>query len=600
MDNEKLRQKYVSAAESYTALSSKEENTLFWLSVFRLVSFFGGLALIWLGFGASIFIGLVTAFTAVIVFLFLLKKYSSHSQKKEFLDNLVIINRNEGMGLSGNLSPFPDGKEYISADHDFSNDVDVFGDLSLFQYLNRTVTSYGSDILAKWLSDPFAVSADLSQRQEVIKELSLKKTWRHEFMATGMNKPLDKGHIRDLYTWLNEKSFIGSSKVLRILMMLLPGLTLLSFILFASGIIHYSFFVFFFLLNLLLITFYLKKINDIHNVLSKKHNYLSSIARLLEVFDKEQFDSVILKNIKRNLAEGDVSAIASLHKLTRLIQTFDSRMNILVSFVLNGLLLWDFHTVTKLEKWKQQYGKQFLQWLEMAGEVDAFISLGNFAANNSLFVFPLISESEVVFHASELGHPLIESEKRVSNDFSISHPGLISIITGANMAGKSTFLRTVAVNYILAMTGAPVCASAMIFRPLKVFTSMRTTDSLSHNESYFYAELKRLKQLKLRISTGEPILFILDEILKGTNSADKSLGSHLFLKRLVEMGGTGFIATHDISVGEMEKEFPESIVNKCFEIDIDGELIKFDYKLKDGIAFRMNAALLMKQMGILD
>jgi len=380
----------------------------------------------------------------------------------------------------------------------------------------------------------------------------------------------------------------------------MPGLTLLSFILFASGIIHYSFFVFFFFFFLLLITFYLKIFNEIHNILSKKHNYLSSIAKILEVFDKEQFDSVILKNIKRNLAEGDVSAIASLHKLTRLIQTFDSRMNILVSFVLNGLLLWDFHTVTKLEKWKQQYGKQFLQWLEMAGEVDAFISLGNFAANNSLFVFPLISESEVVFHASELGHPLIESEKRVNNDFSITHSGLISIITGANMAGKSTFLRTVAVNYILAMTGAPVCASAMIFRPLKVFTSMRTTDSLSHNESYFYAELKRLKQLKLRISTGEPILFILDEILKGTNSADKSLGSHLFLKRLVEMGGTGFIATHDISVGEMEKEFPESIVNKCFEIDIDGELIKFDYKLKDGIAFRMNAALLMKQMGILD
>ncbi len=600
MDNEKLRQKYVLAAESYTALSSKEENTLFWLSVSRLVSFIGGLALIWLGFGASVFIGLVTAFTSLFVFLFLLKKYSSHSQKKEFLDNLVIINRNEGMGISGNISSFADGKEYISADHDFSNDVDVFGDLSLFQYLNRTVTSYGSDILAKWLSDPFAVSADLSQRQEVIKELSLKETWRHEFMATGMNKPLDKGHIRDLYTWLNEKSFIGSSKVLRILMMLLPGLTLLSFILFASGIIHYSFFVFFFLLNLLLITFYLKKINDIHNVLSKKHNYLSSVARLLEVFDNEQFNSVILKSIKRNLAEGDVSAVSSLKKLNRLIQTFDSRMNILVSFVLNGLLLWDFHTVIKLEKWKMQFGKQFPQWLEMAGEVDAFISLGNFSANNSGFVFPVISESDLVFSAKELGHPLIDPQKRINNDFSISHPGLISIITGANMAGKSTFLRTVAVNYILAMTAAPVCASEMSFRPVKLFTSMRTTDSLSQNESYFYAELKRLKQLKLRISSGEPILFILDEILKGTNSADKSLGSHLFLKRLVEMGGTGFIATHDISVGEMEKEFPGSIVNRCFEIDIDGELIKFDYKLKDGIAFRMNAALLMKQMGILE
>lgn len=600
MKNDELRQKYVSAADGYSALSSKEENTLFWLSVFRLVSFLGGLALIWLGFGASITVGLLTAFTAVFVFLFLLKRYSDHSQKKVFFDNLVIINRNEAIALSCDLSPFADGKEYIIADHDFSNDVDVFGPSSLYQYLNRTVTSYGSGTLAKWLSDPYAVSPDLSHRQEVIKELSIKESWRHEFLASGMNKPLEKSHINDLYTWLNEKSFIGSSKFLRVLMILQPAFTLVSLVLFAFGIIHYSFFVFFFLLNLLLITFYLKKINEIHTVLSKKHNYLSSIARLLEVFNKEQFDSAILKNIKRNLSEGDVSAIASLHKLTRLIQAFDSRMNILVSFVLNGLLLWDFHTVTKLEKWKQRYGKQFPQWLEMAGEVDAFISLGNYTANNSEFNFPVISESDLVFSASDLGHPLIDSRKRVNNDFSISHTGLISIITGANMAGKSTFLRTVAVNYILAMAGASVCASEMRFKPLRLFTSMRTTDSLSNNESYFYAELKRLKQLKLRISSGEPILFILDEILKGTNSADKSLGSHLFLKRLVEMGGTGFIATHDISVGEMEKEFPGSIVNKCFEIDIDGELIKFDYKLKDGIAFRMNAALLMKQMGILD
>lgn len=600
MDNEKQRLKYVSAAEGYSALSYKEENTLFWLSVFRLLSFVGGLALIWLSFGASIFLGILMAVSVVFVFLFLLKRYSDHSQKKEFIDNLFLINRNEATALSGDLSHFADGKEYISADHDFSNDVDVFGPSSLFQYLNRTVTSYGSDILAKWLSDPFAVAPELAQRQEAIKELSLKEKWRHEFLATGMNKPLDKSHITDLYKWLNEKSFIGSSNVLRVLMFLLPALTLIAFLLFALSIIHYSVFIFFFLFNLLLITFYLKKINEIHNVLSKKHNYLSSTGRLLEVFDKEQFDSEVLRSIKRNLSEDDFSAAASLHKLTRLIQTFDSRMNILVSFVLNGLILWDFHTVVRLEKWKVKYGKQFPQWLEMAGEVDAYISLGNFAANNSLFAYPGISETELVFHATEMGHPLIDSKKRVNNDFSISHTGLISIITGANMAGKSTFLRTVAINYILGMTGAPVCAGEMSFRPLKIFTSMRTTDSLSHNESYFYAELKRLKQLKQRISSGEPILFILDEILKGTNSADKSLGSHLFLKRLVEMEGTGFIATHDISVGEMEKEFPGSIVNKCFEIDIDGELIKFDYKLKEGIAFRMNAALLMKQMGILD
>jgi len=176
--------------------------------------------------------------------------------------------------------------------------------------------------------------------------------------------------------------------------------------------------------------------------------------------------------------------------------------------------------------------------------------------------------------------------------------GQVFIITGANMAGKSTFLRSVAVNIVLARTGAPVCASALTMRDLRMFTSMRTTDSLSHNESYFYAELQRLKILKERLETGEEIFFVLDEILKGTNSNDKSLGSKLFLKKLVALGASGLIATHDTSLGDMETEYPGKVVNKCFEIDIDGDEIYFDYLLRDGVTHRMNAALLMKQMGI--
>jgi DNA mismatch repair ATPase MutS len=197
-----------------------------------------------------------------------------------------------------------------------------------------------------------------------------------------------------------------------------------------------------------------------------------------------------------------------------------------------------------------------------------------------------------------MGHPLLKRETRISNDFSVECRGQVFIITGANMAGKSTFLRTVAVNMVLGMIGAPVCAGEMNLSPVKLFTSMRTTDSLSQNESYFYAELKRLKALKERLEKGENIFFILDEILKGTNSTDKSLGSKLFLRRAIEYGGTGLIATHDISLGEMETEFPVNVVNKCFEIEIDGEKISFDYLLRDGITRKMNAAALMKQMGI--
>jgi DNA mismatch repair ATPase MutS len=236
----------------------------------------------------------------------------------------------------------------------------------------------------------------------------------------------------------------------------------------------------------------------------------------------------------------------------------------------------------------------------MLGTIDAYICLGNYSYNNPDHVFPSFSVGSSMFSAKKLGHPLITADERVSNDFEIADKGKICVITGANMAGKSTFLRTMAVNYILAMTGAPVCAVEMEFSPVKLFTSMRTTDSLSNHESYFYAELKRLRLLKSKVEKGEPVLFILDEILKGTNSADKSLGSKLFVKRLIEAGGTGLIATHDISLGELESDYPDNVFNKCFEVEIDGENIRFDYILRDGVTHKMNAALLMKQMGILD
>jgi DNA mismatch repair ATPase MutS len=288
-----------------------------------------------------------------------------------------------------------------------------------------------------------------------------------------------------------------------------------------------------------------------------------------------------------------------VRRLGNLIQAFDSRLNLLVGFALNGLLLWDYHSIERLEKWKSDYSSFFPVWLEMLGEIDAFVSLGNYAFNNPDFSFPVPQEGEIMFSARSLGHPLINGHYRICNDFIIPKKGMVCVITGANMAGKSTFLRTLAVNYILGMVGAPVCAAGMRFKPVKLFTSMRTTDSLSNHESYFYAELKRLKQLMSFISRGEPLLFILDEILKGTNSADKSLGSKLFIQKLVELGGTGLIATHDISVGEMEADYPGAIFNKCFEVEIDGETITFDYLLRDGITHKMNAALLMKQMGIL-
>jgi hypothetical protein len=593
-----LTKKYLLLAEKYETLCSKHKKILFTLSLLRLLVFAGGIAISIIGFSFSPIAGIISVVLWVIIFLFLLSRYAIYSEEREFFGNLENINRNEINSLSGDLSPFHDGSTWINANHDFSYDIDLFGPDSLFHFLNRTVTGHGRDTLALWLAEPYKISGEIIQRQEAIKELSARLDWRQEFLANGTGKSLEKEDIEGLLHWLNDYSGFFSSPFLKIVTWLFPGLTIASLFLMISGYVPYQVFIVLFLINLSLVLIKLRDTKKIHDQVSKKHEFLSSFIRLLSSFEKEPFKAAILNDLKANFSSGEQSVINRINNLSRIIHSFDSRLNMLVGIVLNGLLLWDFHCIRSLENWKEESKTKFPVWLKQIGEIDAFISLANFAFNNQDYCYPELSYQPIILSASNLGHPLISYDKRVCNDFLISDKGKVFVVTGANMAGKSTFLRTVAVNFVLAMTGAPVCANELQFKPLKLFTSMRTTDSLSHNESYFYAELKRLKTLKTRLEDGEKIFFILDEILKGTNSVDKSNGSKLFMRKLIELGGTGLVATHDTSLGELENEFPGIIINKCFEIEINGEKISFDYILQEGITRKMNAALLMKQMGI--
>jgi hypothetical protein len=600
MGKNELKERYLSSVSFYLHLEKTEDKILLLLSASRFIVFTGGLILAWIAFSKSAYAGIILMILLIILFLWLIKLFSDHSKRKEFLHNLILINQNEAEALSGNFSAFDEGSSYIDIRHDFSFDVDLFGASSLFQYLNRTVTGYGRDILAGWLSDPYKLAGNFAQRQRAISELAVKDKWRHQFMASGMGTPLEKNDITELLQWIDTKEGIRSSSIKEFLNFALPVSAIVTLLLLITGIFPYHIFILIFLINLLYITTGLKKINEVHNALTKKYNFLSSMYALLMAFEDESFSSTELNKIRLNICGETASAAYSVRKLGRLIQAFDTRNNQLVGVILNGLLLWDYQSISRLEKWKSKYRMLFPVWLEMVGQVDAYISLGNYAFNNPAFVYPEESGNFDVFSATGLGHQLIDETKRVCNDFSLGKKGTVCIISGANMAGKSTFLRTIAVNYILAMTGAPVCAKDMKFIPGKLFTSMRTLDSLSDNESYFYAELRRLNMLKSKIEKGEPVFFILDEILKGTNSADKSTGSKLFLQRIIAGGGTGLIATHDTSLGNLESEYTGVIINKCFEIEIDGENISFDYKLHDGITQKMNAVFLMRQMGILD
>lgn len=599
MDNRSLMEIYRERSEFYLTLADKEKRILFILSLMRLLIFAGGIILTWIGFSHSTVPGILSLFFFMTLFMVLLRRYSIHSDRHRHFSNMQKINLMEMKAVSGDVSSFPDGDEFRDISHDFSYDTDLFGKDSLFQFLNRTSTALGAEILAGWLTDQFSLARNLENRQKAISDLASRLEWRQDFMAMSMGKNLDKEHIAGILGWLGEEHFPLSPRMINILIILLPASCIISAFLLAAGLVHYTLFTSIFLINLSVSFSILRKTNAFHLSLSGRSRFLFSMGDLILHIDKEPFEADHLNEIRNAAKEESISAAGSLKKLGRIIQAFDSRLNIIVGFFLNGTILWDLHCIRKLEKWKSAHGSRFVKWLELTGQIDAFLSLGNYAFNNNDYSFPVISADSFILSADALGHPLIDPVKRVCNSFSIRQQD-ICIISGANMAGKSTFLRTVAVNYILAMTGAPVCAKTMSFRPARLFTSMRTTDSLTSGESYFYAELKRLVNLLTRIRENHDVFFILDEILKGTNSEDKTLGSKMFIRRLIETGGTGLIATHDTSLGRMKDEFPGIIVNKCIEIEIDGDIIKFDYQLRDGITKSRNAVLLMRNMGITD
>ena len=351
------------------------------------------------------------------------------------------------------------------------------------------------------------------------------------------------------------------------------------------------------LTGLIIVGTLLKKTQYFQNKVSDTLKVLKNHNSLIKQIEELDFGSELLKQKKEMLYFEEESASMVINKLSNILDAFDSRSNVFVGVVLNALLLWDIHCVMRFDRWRRKYADHIPKWLEVLSDFDAYSSLGSYAFNHPDFTFPEISDSSK-WEFREMGHPLIPKNVRVDNDFTISKKGEINIVTGPNMAGKSTFLRAIGVNLILAHIGLPVCAREFIFKSVFLFSSMRTTDSLQNNESYFFSELKRLKSLLDIVVSQKNVFFLLDEILKGTNSIDKTLGSKNVISRLVKLEGTGLIATHDLTLGELENEFKGLVFNKCFDSTIINDQLVFDYTLHDGITQNMNASFLMKKMGI--
>jgi len=345
---------------------------------------------------------------------------------------------------------------------------------------------------------------------------------------------------------------------------------------------------------------YLKTINRKYRMLSRKSDLVKKYSGLLQTVEKEAFSSPHMNGLKEALSGKGRLPSGATKKLSAILNAFEARNNMLMGFLLNFLFLWDIIQVMRTEKWQAMHKEELPKWMEVLAETDAICSLANFHFNHPGSIFPGIHEDGSLLIARDLGHPLVPERSRVDNPASIPGWKHFTIITGANMAGKSTYLRTVGVNLVLAMAGSAVIAEEMAFHPAQLVTSIRTRDSLQKSESYFYAELKRLKYIIGRLQEGERLVILLDEILKGTNSRDKQSGSIALLTKLLRYNACGLVATHDLALGELEKQYPDQVVNKSFEVIIENDLLVFDYKLKDGIARQMNATFLMKKMGITD
>lgn len=568
------------------------------ISVLRILSFL--LTIIGIYILASVYHIAMIVFGLVgfTIFIMLVIRHAKLHKMKQWFEVLVQINETELELLAGKTSAIPNGQEFIRQDHPFTSDLDIFGNRSLFQLVDRSATIKGREKLAHGFLHPIKDTKELERRQKAIGELKNKPSWRQHFQAHGKLAHDDKNTVGSFLNWVKDASVSFNKPLYKLLLIANPLLAFSIIFLISMGYAGFGFFVLFLLIPFAIVGSKFNTINGLHHQLGKKTEILSKYGDLFGMVEKESFTSELLNEQKMAISQEDTSTQKTIKKLAGILSAFDYRLNLIVGILLNIFFLWDILQSIRLEKWKASYGKEMESAFEALVAFDELNSLAGFAFSHPKSVFPKFAQDNFILEAEDAKHPFISKKNNVGNEINFKGWGKFQIITGANMAGKSTYLRTVGINMVLAMTGAPVLAKSFVLKPVDIFTGIKTTDSLQDGESYFFAELKRLKEMISALENGAKLFIILDEILRGTNSADKHKGSEGLVKQLIKLDASGMIATHDLALGQLENSFPDRVINKRFEVEIKDNELVFDYKLKNGISQNLNATFLMKKMGI--
>jgi hypothetical protein len=486
------------------------------------------------------------------------------------------------------------GDRFLERDHPYARDLDVFGKGSLFELLDITVSPWGTKTLASWLKHPAALD-EVRLRQQAVSELRPLLDLRERVAS----EPAEEDEISDpeaLEKWAAAPPLLTSGAA-RCAALALGAATTTLAILWLVSRVDRVVFLASLTVSASFALFFRPRTSAVLSAAEAPSRDLSVLASLLDVLERQSFVSNHLVSLQSRLASEGEPASVRIRRLARLIEHLDARRNQIFAPVA-ALLLWGTQFAFALEAWRRVSGPQVPRWLEAVGELDALLALASYGFENPEDVFPATSEEKALFVAEGLGHPLIPQDRLVRNDVTLGREARVLVVSGSNMSGKSTLLRSVGVSIVLALAGAPVRARRLTLSRLRVAASIRIEDSLQEGISHFYAEILRLRQ-GMELAKGEiAVLFLLDEILHGTNSHDRRIGAEAVVRGLLDRGAIGLITTHDLALSRLAETMPGRATNVHFEDHIEDGKIRFDYRMREGVVKKSNALELMRGIGL--
>ena len=568
-----------------------------WIAVGRLATVLAGSFFIWFFWTSpAVVISGLILFSAFLIFLIF--RDSDYSALIARLERLIKVNKHEMDAIQYTLKVYDSGSDFSDPAHNYSSDLDLFGESSLFQWLSRCHADQSRKMLSDYLKTPLS-PMEIKGNQEAGRELADKWESAQQFQATAMADPLTTETEKKLENWISSPSpgyegpfwkwFQNIYPIIPVILVsvyILDIITANSFLLFlvALNIFHY-------LLG--------RYITGEFMMLLNVEPEMGTLYKQLQLIEKENFESGTMRSLQARLKPDQyTSASASIKDFNLILKKINWRSNLLINALLQLFLFWDLRLIILLKSWKKKNEDQLPEWIKVIAQSEVLISLGSLVHNNPDWCFPEVDENYFHFKAEEIGHPLIPPDKRINNDFMLEGRGVIALVTGSNMAGKSTFLRSLGVNTVLALMGAPICGRQMSLSTVKLISSMRVADNLAENTSTFYAELKKLQTIIESVNRKERVFILLDEVLRGTNSTDRHKGAQALVRQLLQSETVAIMATHDTELAQSEEMADKSVSNYHFEGRIIDDELFFDYRIKKGICESLNATTLMKKIGI--